>query len=305
MPARLRIVGQCAPRRCVAHAPPRGEHGRESAAPIHDSQVISTYAGRRDQYLHDPRAWQRPEDLGRAACVGAPGRPRGRPPLVDLRAVTSRPPRSRATTRPRPARSTPVRPARRARAAAVRAARQAALARYVEPAEIEPTGLGTTSARRDRSGTQDLGLMLLRVGRRCAADRARPAEGVRLVGRSGPERFPATRLADMGYQHADILTYVGGRRPDRAPACCWSSGLFTPLAAAGALAYLVNAPAGRGDGAPHDEARLSAFLHRRARVRGDAARRGRRDRPDRARAGTGWTPVAAGPVGRSSDRSSR
>ncbi len=56
-----------------------------------------------------------------------------------------------------------------------------------------------------------------------------------------------TSLTDLGYQYADILTYVaaGGQI---AAGVLLVLGLFTPLAAAGALAYLVNRPAGRGHG---------------------------------------------------------
>ncbi|MBV8862657.1 MAG: DoxX family protein, partial [Mycobacterium sp.] len=46
-------------------------------------------------------------------------------------------------------------------------------------------------------------------------------------------------LSDIGYQHADILTYcaAGG---EIAAGVLLVLGLFTPLAAAGALAYLIN-----------------------------------------------------------------
>ena len=47
-------------------------------------------------------------------------------------------------------------------------------------------------------------------------------------------------LADLGYQHANILTYVGAGAQIGAGALL-VLGLFTPLAAAAALAYLINA----------------------------------------------------------------
>jgi putative oxidoreductase len=46
-------------------------------------------------------------------------------------------------------------------------------------------------------------------------------------------------LADFGYQHANILTYVGAGAQIGAGALL-VLGLFTPLAAAAALAYLIN-----------------------------------------------------------------
>ena len=54
-------------------------------------------------------------------------------------------------------------------------------------------------------------------------------------------------LADLGYQHADILTYVGAGGQIGAGVLL-VLGLFTPLAAAGALAYLINALLAAVDG---------------------------------------------------------
>lgn len=91
----------------------------------------------------------------------------------------------------------------------------------------------------DRRGTQDLGLLILRMGL-----------GVLLVvhglqklfgwfGGSGLTGFRRT-LSDAGYQHADILAYVGVGGLIAA-GLLLVVGLVTPLAAAGALAYLLNA----------------------------------------------------------------
>jgi putative oxidoreductase len=62
----------------------------------------------------------------------------------------------------------------------------------------------------------------------------------------------------MGFQHADILTYVatGGQI---AAGVLLVLGLFTPVAAAGALAYLVTGILAEAMTA-HEEARLSSFL---------------------------------------------
>lgn len=116
---------------------------------------------------------------------------------------------------------------------------------YVQP---QPAGRGSGATQADtddpfrvpdRRGTQDLGLLILRVGL-----------GVLLVvhglqklfgwwGGSGLTGFRHT-LADAGYQYADILAFVGVGGLIAA-GLLLVVGLFTPLAAAGALAYLLNA----------------------------------------------------------------
>ncbi|GFM22882.1 DoxX family protein, partial [Mycobacterium sp. PO2] len=65
-------------------------------------------------------------------------------------------------------------------------------------------------------------------------------------------------LADLGFRYADILAYVaaGGQV---AAGVLLVVGLFTPVAAAGALAYLVTGMLAEVAEA-HDDARLSAFL---------------------------------------------
>ena len=89
-----------------------------------------------------------------------------------------------------------------------------------------------------RRGTQDLGLLVLRVGLGVVL----VAHGLqKLFGWWGGEGLTGFRnsLSDIGYQHADILTYcaAGG---EIAAGVLMVLGLFTPLAAAGALAYLIN-----------------------------------------------------------------
>jgi putative oxidoreductase len=90
----------------------------------------------------------------------------------------------------------------------------------------------------DRRGTQDLGLLILRMGL-----------GVLLVAHGFQKLFGwwggqglagfSNSLSEVGYQHADILTYagVGGQI---VAGVLLVLGLFTPLVAAGALAYLIN-----------------------------------------------------------------
>jgi putative oxidoreductase len=125
-----------------------------------------------------------------------------------------------------------------------------------EPAEIEP--LEDEHARAaDRRGTQDLGLLVLRV----AVGALLIAHGLqKAFGWWGGPGFDGWResLTGMGYQHADILTYVA-TAGQIAAGVLLVLGLFTPLAAAGALAYLVNGVLAEAMAA-HEEARLSDFL---------------------------------------------
>jgi putative oxidoreductase len=89
-----------------------------------------------------------------------------------------------------------------------------------------------------RRGTQDLGLLLLRVG-----------VGVILVGHGLQKAFGwwggqglsgfRNSLSDLGYQHADILTYLAAGT-QIAAGVLLVLGLLTPLAGAAALAYLLN-----------------------------------------------------------------
>ena len=65
-------------------------------------------------------------------------------------------------------------------------------------------------------------------------------------------------LTQMGFQHADILTYVA-TAGQIAAGVLLVLGLFTPVAAAGALAYLVTGVLADAMVA-HEEARLSDFL---------------------------------------------
>jgi putative oxidoreductase len=124
-----------------------------------------------------------------------------------------------------------------------------------EPIEIE-SGRADDRAR-DQRGTQDLGLLFLRlvVGAFLIGHGLQKAFG--LWGGPGFDGFEKS-LTDMGFQHADILTYVatGGQL---AAGVLLVLGLFTPVAAAGALAYLVTGILAEAMTA-HEEARLSSFL---------------------------------------------
>ncbi|ORV43727.1 DoxX family protein [Mycobacterium conspicuum] len=89
-----------------------------------------------------------------------------------------------------------------------------------------------------RRGTQHLGLLVLRVGLGVVLG----AHGLQKLfgwwGGSGLTGF-RNSLSDVGYHHADILAYVsaGGEIVSGALLVL---GLFTPVAAAGALAFLIN-----------------------------------------------------------------
>jgi putative oxidoreductase len=124
-----------------------------------------------------------------------------------------------------------------------------------EPVEIGPGVID--DATRDRRGTQDLGLLLLRV-----------AVGALLIGHGLQKAFGLwggpgfdgweQSLTGMGFQHADILTYVatGGQL---AAGVLLVLGLFTPVAAAGAMAYAVTGILAEAMAA-HEQARLASFL---------------------------------------------
>lgn len=109
----------------------------------------------------------------------------------------------------------------------------------VGPEEIEPDDLDDRVRAARRRGTQDLGLLVLRVGL-----------GVTLIGHGLQKVFGwwgglgldgfRDSLSDLGYQHADILTYLAAGA-ELAAGALLVLGLFTPLAAAAALAYLINA----------------------------------------------------------------
>ncbi|RZT19424.1 putative oxidoreductase [Mycobacterium sp. BK558] len=140
---------------------------------------------------------------------------------------------------------------------------------YVQPGTgLAPGSYGSTAAptevgvldehrERDRRGTQDLGLLVLRV----AVGLLLVAHGLQKMfgiwGGSGLGGF-RDYLAGVGFQYADILSYVaaGGQI---VAGVLLVLGLFTPVAAAGALAYLINAVLAEAIDA-HNEARLSAFL---------------------------------------------
>lgn len=187
---------------------------------------------------HDPRAWQRPEDL-----AARPASARLVDPEDDLPSSTYAGD-FETTAIPRYDSDTPnpehsgygllndpeplpyVQPSGRHQA------------QPAEPTEIEPDGGLDRSDAAGRRGTQDLGLMLLRVGLGALLIAHGLQKAFGLWGGQGLNGFQQS-LVDMGYQHANVLTYVGVAGQIGAGVLL-VLGLFTPLAAAAAVAYLIN-----------------------------------------------------------------
>jgi putative oxidoreductase len=127
-----------------------------------------------------------------------------------------------------------------------------------EPADIDSDDETDDRARTvGRRGTQNLGLLILRVGLGVVLG----AHGLQKLfgwwGGQGVTGFKNS-LSDVGYHHADILAYVsaGG---EIAAAALLILGLFTPVAAAGALAFLINGMLATVSAQPHSHS-FSFFL---------------------------------------------
>lgn len=108
-----------------------------------------------------------------------------------------------------------------------------------------------------RRGTQHLGLLILRVGLGVVLG----AHGLqKLFGWWGGDGLGGFKnsLTDAGFHHADILAYVsaGG---ELVAGALLVLGLFTPVAAAGALAFLINGLLATVSARPHSH-NFSFFL---------------------------------------------
>jgi putative oxidoreductase len=124
-----------------------------------------------------------------------------------------------------------------------------------EPARTDADEDNARARAGDRRGTQHLGLLVLRVGLGVVL----AAHGLqKLTGWWGGSGVTGLKnsLSDVGYQHADILAYVsaGG---ELAAGVLLVLGLFTPIAAAGALAFLINGLLATISARPHS---FSYFL---------------------------------------------
>ena len=127
----------------------------------------------------------------------------------------------------------------------------------VVPGEIDANEDKGRLRAGDRRGTQHLGLLVLRVGLGVVL----AAHGLqKLFGWAGGQGISGFKnsLSDVGYQHADILAYVsaGG---EIVSGVLLVLGLFTPIAAAGALAFLNNGLLATISARPHSHT-FSYFL---------------------------------------------
>jgi putative oxidoreductase len=134
---------------------------------------------------------------------------------------------------------------------------QAAPISATEPARIDSDTDDDPQRVAGRRGTQHLGLLVLRVGLGVVLG----AHGLqKLFGWWGGGGLTGLRnsLSDVGYHHADILAYVsaGG---EIVAAVLLILGLFTPVAAAGALAFLINELLATVSAKPHSHS-FSYFL---------------------------------------------
>jgi putative oxidoreductase len=107
----------------------------------------------------------------------------------------------------------------------------------VGPAEIEAEDYDR-ARNAGRRGTQDMGLFVLRAGFGAVL----LAHGLqKIFGWWGGQGLGSLRdsLEGVGYQHADLLVYAAAGT-EIAAGVLLILGLFTPVAAAAALAYLIN-----------------------------------------------------------------
>ena len=107
-----------------------------------------------------------------------------------------------------------------------------------EPAGVDKDDEDERRRTVGRRGTQHLGLLILRVGLGVVLAAHGMQELFGWWGGQGLNGFKDS-LSDVGYQHADILAYVSAGGEIVAGALL-VLGLFTPVAAAGALAFLIN-----------------------------------------------------------------
>ena len=222
--------------------------GRKSAAPILDSPMMSTYPG---QVTSHPQ-WQRPDDLDRPASASLVD-PEDDLPSSDYAGDFETTAIPGYKSGPQPGFGLIGEPEP---LPYVQAGDSQSMSTYAQPADVT-AGYDDRARIDDRRGTQDLGLMLLRW-----------AVGALLIGHGLQKAFGwwggpglggfEDSLAAMGFKHADMLTYIATGAQILAGVLL-ILGLFTPLAAAGALAYLVNGLLVEVTAA-HDELRLSDFL---------------------------------------------
>lgn len=198
---------------------------------------------------HDSRAWQRPDDSAQPSALRANGSsPSSRPasarlvdPEDDLPSATyggdfetTTIPHYNSTDSGRSGLSLLTDPEPLPYVDPGTSGRHAALPGAVDyDDEVD-----ARVAAANRRGTQDLGLLLLRVSVGAILIAHGLAKAFGMWGGQGLDGF-RNSLQDMGYQHADLLTYLAAGAQISA-GMLLVLGLFTPLAAAAALAYLIN-----------------------------------------------------------------
>jgi putative oxidoreductase len=134
---------------------------------------------------------------------------------------------------------------------------QPAGAAAAEPAVIDSDADHDRQLDLGRRGTQHLGLLILRVGLGAVLG----AHGLQKLfgwwGGNGLTGFKSS-LSGVGYHHADILAYAGAGG-EIVSGALLVLGLFTPVAAAGALAFLINGLLAGISAKPHSH-NFSFFL---------------------------------------------
>ena len=221
MRARLRIVGRCAPRRCSPDLPKRR---RKSAAANPRFGGDLHLRWQRDQYSQDPRAWQRPDGSARPASAslvdpeddlpsstyGGDFETTAIPRYDSAKAAAGEPGLGLLAT--------PTAALRRSPAGATRWRRT----RPNRPRSTRPHRRGPRPGRRParHPGPRPDACCGWRLGALLISHGLQKAFG--WWGGPGLGGFE-TSLADLGFQHAGVLTYVAAGRPDRRRVCCWCS----------------------------------------------------------------------------------
>ena len=126
------------------------------------------------------------------------------------------------------------------------------------PTEVGGSAMSTSYVDGDRRGTQDLGLLLLRI-----------AVGALLIGHGLQKLFGwwggpglsgfRDSLTDVGFRYADILTYVAAGRSGRRRRAAGPRPVH-PGGRGGRIGLPRHRPAGGGDGAHHEAPAVAAFL---------------------------------------------
>jgi putative oxidoreductase len=240
MQARLRIAAECSPQEVMrASAPPGANRQPEPPRQITTSSATALTLAIVTS-TDDPRGWRRPEE-----SAARPASARLVDPEDDLPITTFNTAVGEAATTAIPRYDTPAAP----ESSGLGLLGEPEPLPYVqpgeretdqsaEPTEIEPSDIDDRDRAAGRRGTQDLGLMVLRVGLGAWLVVHGLQKAFGWWGDPGLNAFQHT-LASVGYQHAGALSYLA-LGAEIGAGVLLVLGLFTPLAAAAALAYLLN-----------------------------------------------------------------